>query len=245
MTTVVSHGGRIGQHAMANLRDPATAVQLAKRLLQSGAWRTVPKQGDDTDRATYLLRAKVPAALAVLPRVAVAAMTKQPPSPGCHWCWVQVLAALSFGEDPYPDRTDATLAFLGTPCRRCQARHQGDDAAQAARADVAERERQTDAAVAAAGGPLAWYRATLTTARCSRCQQVHRSRLPATPSAPTGMLWPAGSSPPAAVAAALRSRPAADRFAWVHGDATVVAGRRGDDPPYYRHHGRRGGPGGY
>jgi hypothetical protein len=108
MTTVVSHGGRIGQHAMANLRDPATAVQLAKRLLQSGAWRTVPKQGDDTDRATYLLRAKVPAALAVLPRVAVAAMTKQPPSPGCHWCWVQVLAALSFGEDPYPDRTDAT-----------------------------------------------------------------------------------------------------------------------------------------
>jgi len=182
----------------AALRDPAVAVPLARRLVQSGTWRTVPKTGDGTDKAQYLLRVRLPAAWAVLPRVAVAAMTKRPPSPGCHWCWVQVLAALSFGDDPYPARTDHLLAFLGDPCRRCQARHQTDDAVQAALADAAERERQTDAAVEAAGGPLAWYRATLPAARCLRCQQVHRPQPPARP-APTGMLWAASARPPAAV----------------------------------------------
>lgn len=60
--------------------DPDVAVPLARRLLLSGAWRTVPKQGDDTDKAQYLLRLKLPAALTVLPRSAVAALTR-PPQP--------------------------------------------------------------------------------------------------------------------------------------------------------------------
>jgi hypothetical protein len=142
---------------MASPTDPATAVVLAHRLLQSGAWRTVPKQGDATDKALYLLHAQVPAALAVLPRVAVAAMTKRPPSPGCHWCAAHLLAVLSFGdgqEDAYPPHDDPhTLAFLGQPCARCAARHARDDQALAAMAAAAERERRIDADVQAAGGP--------------------------------------------------------------------------------------------
>jgi hypothetical protein len=199
MTATVALAGK-PTTAMASPTDPATAVLLARRLLQSGAWRTVPKQDDATDKAWYLLHAQVPAALAVLPRVAVAAMTKAPPSPGCHWCWAQVLAALSFGDDPYPPHDDPhTLAFLGNPCGRCQLRHAKDDAAQAAQAEGAARERQLDAAVQAAGGPLGWYQAKLATDRCARCQQVHPQRpAAASPAVPTGAIWATGGGQPAA-----------------------------------------------
>jgi hypothetical protein len=217
--TVALHGDRHGRRpagkpitgAMASPTDPATAVVLARRLLQSGAWRTVPKQGDATDKALYLLHAQVPAALAVLPRVAVAAMTKRPPSPGCHWCAAHLLAVLSFGdgqEDAYPPHDDPhTLAFLGQPCARCAARHARDDQALAAMAAAAERERRIDADVQWAGGPLAWYQATLP-GRCPRCDRVHHQQ-PATASpAPTGAIWPAGGGQPPAVTAALGRLPA-------------------------------------
>jgi hypothetical protein len=253
--TVALHGDRHGDRpagkpitaAMASPTDPATAVVLARRLLQSGAWRTVPKQGDDTDKALYLLHARVPAALAVLGRVAVAAMTKRPPSPGCHWCAAHLLAVLSFAggqEDAYPARDELTLAFLGQPCARCQARHARDDQALAAMAEAAKRERRIDADVAAAGGPLAWFEAQLPAGRCPSCQQVHpqrpaAGRLPAA----TGMMWAAGDGPPPAITAALRSLPAAgrrrrlpDRFARDRGDVVAAV----PDPPYYRPRGRGG-----
>jgi hypothetical protein len=199
MTATVALAGK-PTTAMASPTDPATAVLLARRLLQSGAWRTVPKQDDATDKAWYLLHAQVPAALAVLPRVAVAAMTKAPPSPGCHWCWAQVLAALSFGDDPYPPHDDPhTLASLGNPCGRCQLRHAKDDAAQAAQAEGAARERQLDAAVQAAGGPLGWYRPSWPPTgvhAASRCTLSGRQR-PVPPSRQGRSGRPeAGSQPP-------------------------------------------------
>jgi hypothetical protein len=154
----------------------------------------MPKQGDAAEKAVYMVRAHFPAALQVTPRLAVAAMTKPPPSPGCHWCTAYLLAVLSFGdgqEDAYPARDEHTLALLGQPCARCAARHARDDQGLAAMAEAAERERRIDADVQAARGPLAWYQATLP-GLCPRCAQVHHQQ-PATASpAPTGAIWPAG-----------------------------------------------------
>jgi hypothetical protein len=140
------HGERSGDRAIgrprtasvADLRDPATAALITKRLLQSGAWRTAPKTGDDTDKALYYLRVHTPAALAVLPRVAVAALTKNPPSPGCHWCAVAVQVRLSFGAETEPPRDELMLKVLGQPCSRCRVRHDMAESAAAEREHLAE-----------------------------------------------------------------------------------------------------------
>jgi hypothetical protein len=134
---------------VASRHDPNTAVATARRLLQSGAWRTVPKQGDDTDKAVYLLRVHAPAALAVLPRVAVAAMTKQLDQGGCAWCAVHVLAVLSFGAEQEPAHDDPVLlAFLGQPCGRCRSRHSIADQVRQVVEDAVD-EARTEARLAA------------------------------------------------------------------------------------------------
>jgi hypothetical protein len=182
--------------------DPATAVVLARRLLQSGAWRTVPKTGDATDKAWYLLHAKVPAALAVLPRVAVSAMTKAPPPGGCHWCVAHLLAVLSFGdgqEDAYPPHDDEhVLAFLGAPCSRCAARHE-------ARL-IADRERDHLAAITAAGLTPAAARRIRSPAQLrvvADLRRLEQARQPRGGPAATGVIWPAGQDAPSAVTAAI------------------------------------------
>jgi hypothetical protein len=128
---------------MTIARDPATAVRSARQLMLAGVWRTAPKQGDPVDKAVYTLRARTPAALAVLGRATVAGLTKPPPDRGCAWCVAAMHAALSFGADPPPELNDLTRAFLGTPCGRCRV--------ALAAAAVAERERGHTAQLAAAG----------------------------------------------------------------------------------------------
>ena len=175
--------------------DPDVAVPLARRLLLSGAWRTVPKQGDDTDRAQYLLRLKLPAALQVLPRSAVAALTRPPPAGGCSWCVATLHAAASCGADPAPEPNPYTAAFLGSMCGRCQQRQRV--------AEVAARERAHLAALTAAGlYPTAAGR--LRTADQVQAQvAVIRKLEQARPPAATGFIWPAGRQQPPAVTAAV------------------------------------------
>jgi hypothetical protein len=123
VTAIIIHGERAGGRAIGRphayqmadpVKDPAVAVQQARQLLLSGVWRTATKEGDDLAKATYLLRLKVPAALAVLPPIAIHARTKRPPPGGCYWCTVDYLAGLSFGKEVEPDRTDLLLSFLGS-----------------------------------------------------------------------------------------------------------------------------------
>lgn len=200
------HGERAGDRAIgrpvtaaaASLRDPATAAMMAKQLLQSGAWRTVPKQGDDTDKALYFLRVHTPAALAVLPRVAVAALTKIPPSPGCHWCAVGIQVRLSFSAETEPPRDELMLKVLGQPCSRCQVRH------DMAEAFAAEREHLDE--VAAAGlNPAAAGRLRTHEEIRRQAEGIKRLRESPPPRVATGMLWtgPQPASVRRAVTAAL------------------------------------------
>jgi hypothetical protein len=138
---------------VASRHDPNTAVAAARRLLQSGAWRTVPKQGDDTDKAVYLLRVHAPAALAVLPRLAVAAMTKELPQGGCTWCAAHALAMLSFGAEQEPARDEVLLAFLGQPCGRCRSRHSIADQVRQVVEDAVDEAREEARLVAATPPP--------------------------------------------------------------------------------------------
>jgi hypothetical protein len=148
-----------GTFQLARPNDPAVAVQLARRVAQSGVWRLALKTGGDAEKLHYAIRVHAPGALAVLPRVAIAAMTKTPPPGGCAWCTVHYLVALSFGEEVEPERTDLLVSFLSNPCRRCQARHASDTAVIAALREETARQAKIEAEVAAAGGPLAHYRA--------------------------------------------------------------------------------------
>jgi hypothetical protein len=97
----------------ASLKDPATAVRAARALMLSGSWRTVPKTGDDTTKAEYTLRVHTPAALAVLPRSAIAGLTRRPPAGGCSWCTATFHAATSAGADPAPSATPTPRRSLG------------------------------------------------------------------------------------------------------------------------------------
>jgi hypothetical protein len=196
--------------AMTGTRDPAVAVPLAKRLLQTSAWKTVPRTGSSLDKAKYLLRAKgLDAALQVLPDVAIAALTRNPRPGGCHWCTVDLTVRLSFGKDTEPERNEHTLAFLGNPCAQCRHRHATDDAI------VAAVERFTT--LTAAGVPPA----TAARAHDPRAAEwllaQAKGQAPRLPVAATGAIWPAGRPP--------RRR------------ATVAAGAGGSrapDPRYYR-----------
>lgn len=211
------HGERAGDRAIgkprtaaaASLRDPATAVGVAKQLLQAGAWRTVPKTGDDTDKAMYLLHAKVPAALAVLPRVAVAALTKIPPSPGCHWCSVAVQVAGSFGAETEPAPDELLLGFLGTPCAKCSQRHAN---AKSAAANLAQYQELVDEGVPPMVAGAFVNRPDEARARARLIKSLEH----AGPPAPTGVMWPANRPQPASVTAALtaaaRRRPPASAY---------------------------------
>jgi hypothetical protein len=84
---------------VASLKDPATAVDTARRLMLAGTWKTVPKTGDDADKAVYTLRVHTPATLTVLPRVAAAALTRPVPLGGCSWCVASFYAAASLEAD--------------------------------------------------------------------------------------------------------------------------------------------------
>jgi hypothetical protein len=119
------------------LKDPAAAVPAARNLMLSGIWRSSPKTGDALDKALYALRIHTPAALAVLPRSAVAALTRPPPAGGCSWCTATLWAAASLGADPPPPVDDHTRAFLGSQCGRCRRRHLAAEAARRERGHVA------------------------------------------------------------------------------------------------------------
>jgi hypothetical protein len=195
------HGERAGGRAIgrprtaaaANPRDPATAALLAKQLIQSGAWRTVPQQGDDTAKAWYYLRVHAPAALSVLPRVVVAALTKQPPSPGCHWCSVVVQTRLSFGAEREPAPDELLLKVLGNPCSRCRVRH-------AMAAAAADQRQHIDQVVAAGLRPQAAGRLRSPAQVRRHAAAVERLRQDPPPMQATGFIWVGGKEPPASIA---------------------------------------------
>lgn len=141
--------GRAVTGAAADPRDPGVAVRAARALMLSGSWRSVPKTGDDTTKAEYTLRVHTPAALAVLPRSAIAALTKPPPAGGCAWCVATFWAATSGGADPAPERNSFTEAFLGRSCGRCRMAHQQAEARATERTALA-----LEADIAPAAGPL-------------------------------------------------------------------------------------------
>jgi len=103
--------------AAASLKDPATAVRYARHLMLDGVWRTGPVAGDDVAKAQYALRVHTLAALAVLPRSAVAGLTRPAPPGGCHWCVAAFHAATSGGVDPHPSTTASPRCSSG----RCAA----------------------------------------------------------------------------------------------------------------------------
>jgi hypothetical protein len=141
--TIDFHGDRYGGRAvgpgrsgrMGPGRDPVLVAVEARRLIQSGVWQRLAASSDH-ERILTMLRARLPAALGLLPTAALFALGKQPPPGGCHWCsaLVQRLPDL-----PELDRTPATLALLGEGCRRCQHRWQVD-ARVAALIDEAREE---------------------------------------------------------------------------------------------------------
>lgn len=127
MSTLVLHGERAGGRAVGSpttldmrRANPIEVARQARSLLLSGAWRTAPKTGSDQDKAEYLLRVKLPVALALFPKPALHALTRRYAEPACQWDNLAYFAALALAPEPTPD--DALLALLGQPCRRCAAR---------------------------------------------------------------------------------------------------------------------------
>jgi hypothetical protein len=142
--------------AAASPRDPATAVRAARRLMLDGLWRTVPKTGDDLAKAEYTLRVHVPAALAVLPRSAIAGLTRRPPAGGCAWCVATFHAATSGGADPAPERSPFTETFLGGRCGRCRMVQQQAEARATERAAL-DVEASVAPSAGALGGRIAYW----------------------------------------------------------------------------------------
>jgi hypothetical protein len=147
-----------------------------------------------------IFRMRLPEALGVFTVTALRALTKRPPSPGCHWCSLLTITVVAGDLEPPCD--PAHLELLGKPCGTCQRRHAIDAARQQA------REEAQAAAVAAATLPPARF--------CRTCAGSHRWQ-PATLTASaaslrvaTGVIWPAGDGPPpearALVAAATRAK---------------------------------------
>jgi hypothetical protein len=128
--TVEFHADRDGDRAVGQGRtgrlgpgrDPILVAREARRLIQDGAWARLPANSDP-EKILTMLKARLPAALGLLPTAGLFALGQQPPPGGCHWCaaLVQRLPDL-----PELDRTPVNLALLGQGCRRCQRRWQVD-----------------------------------------------------------------------------------------------------------------------
>jgi hypothetical protein len=144
--------GKAGTFSMEKPSDPVQLARLARLAYQSGAWRTVPKTGGAYAKFRYLLKSKAPETL-LLPETGLRALVKA--GPGCGWCAVTVLAALTGldGLEGPPEREQelepepVTLELLGQPCSGCRARH----ADRAARREAARRAEAGRAARAAIG----------------------------------------------------------------------------------------------
>jgi hypothetical protein len=132
-------GGRaVGQPRTGRMgpgRDPILVAREARRLIQSGHWQRLGANSD-REKILTLLRARLPAALSLVPTAALFALGKQPPAGGCHWCAALVQQLPDRAE---LDRTPVNLALLGEGCRRCQHRWQVD-ARVAALIDEAREE---------------------------------------------------------------------------------------------------------
>jgi hypothetical protein len=147
--TVEFHSDRYGGRAvgpartgrMGPGRDPVLVAREARRLIQSGTWQRLGASSDH-ERILTMLKARLPAALGLLPTAALFAAGKEPPPGGCAWCCALVQQLPDRAE---LDRTPATLALLGEGCRRCQHRWQVD-ARVAALIDEAREEARLAAA---------------------------------------------------------------------------------------------------
>jgi hypothetical protein len=125
-------------------RDPVTVARSVKALIQSGDWER--QVGRDAQTKVMLsLKSRLPLSVLStvvehLPVSALVALTKQPPSPGCHWCAAVIQRGL--GESELP-RNEALLALLGRGCDRCQQRWAVADRAAELRAEDRQREALT------------------------------------------------------------------------------------------------------
>jgi hypothetical protein len=191
--------GRGRSGSMRRPTDPVTIAKAAKALLRSRPWRN-PREVEG------VFRLRLPEALEVLTVSALRALTKRPPSPGCHWCSAFVLTVAT-GELE-PPRDPAHLELLGRPCGVCAQRHVIDAARRQA------REEAHAAMVAAAALPPARY--CRTCAGSHRWQPATLTTSTASPRAATGLIW-TGPQPPAVaalIAAATRvARPRRRRIA--------------------------------
>jgi hypothetical protein len=130
--------------------------------------------------------------------------------------------------DPEPPRDPAHLELLGLPCSACQRLHGIDQARRQVRDEAS--------AATAAGLPPA--------KRCTACDGWHRwepaalTASPASPRAPTGVMWPAGAGQPpevtAALTAATRPRRRSINASKATGKYRLIEPRRVPPPPYYR-----------
>jgi hypothetical protein len=153
--TIEIHGDRItdrqgralavGRGRSGSMRRPSEPVEIAraaKALLRSRRWR-------NPTEVEGIFRMRLPEALGVFNVTALRALTKRPPSPGCHWCSLLTITVVA--GDLEPPRDPAHLELLGQPCETCQRRHAIDAARRQA------RDEAQAAAVAAATLPPAQF----------------------------------------------------------------------------------------
>lgn len=127
--------GRSRDGSMRRPMEPVEIAKAAKGFIRSRTWR-------NWHTAEGQLRLRLPQALQVLALPALQALTRRPPSPGCHWCTVLMVTVVS--GDPEPPRDPAHLELLGQPCAACERRHVIDQARQ-------EGRRQAEFTAAATG----------------------------------------------------------------------------------------------
>jgi hypothetical protein len=186
------------------------AGQLRQFLLSSKVSSTTLADGADRDRQVLgLVGARFPKALASFGRPSILALTRALGPGMCSWCAASVMAAGS--HEPAPDLDSAAhRALLGSPCTRCQTRHQA--------AKVADRERaHLDQVVASGLRPQAAARLRTIEQVQRHAAAIQKLQQDPPPVAPTGMLWAAGPEPPEVIAA-----------------LTAAARRQPPDPAYYR-----------
>jgi hypothetical protein len=175
-------------------RDPVLVARAARRLIQSGHWRSQIGR-DDKAKILVSLHSRLPFAVGHLPLDALVALAKKPPAGGCAWCSALVQRV---PDKPELERNETTVALLGEPCARCRRRHLA--------AEVAQRERGHLDQLAAAGlspmvfrhlrtsGQVLAHAAEMHLLRATRAAATspstgrRRGRGPA-PTAATGFLW--------------------------------------------------------